>query len=126
MYSKEIKDDKLFSKAKKLADDFAVLEGRRPRIMIAKLGQDGHDRGARIIATGFADVGFDGLRPRFLWHHYQAAGPQPTPLALCADHDRLRAGLHLDPTTAIHTLNRCADAAGDEDGHRVGTADRRP
>jgi methylmalonyl-CoA mutase len=59
VYSKEIKDDKLFSKAKKLADDFAVLEGRRPRIMIAKLGQDGHDRGAKVVATGYADLGFD-------------------------------------------------------------------
>mgnify|MGYP000843854769 FL=1 len=59
VYSKEIKDDKLFSKAKKLADDFAVLEGRRPRIMIAKLGQDGHDRGAKVVATGYADLRFD-------------------------------------------------------------------
>jgi methylmalonyl-CoA mutase len=59
VYSKEIKDDNLFSKAKKLADDFAVLEGRRPRIMIAKLGQDGHDRGAKVVATGYADLGFD-------------------------------------------------------------------
>jgi len=59
VYSKEIKDNKLFSKAKKLADDFAVLEGRRPRIMIAKLGQDGHDRGAKVVATGYADLGFD-------------------------------------------------------------------
>ncbi len=59
VYSKEIKDDKLFSKAKKLADNFAVLEGRRPRIMIAKLGQDGHDRGAKVVATGYADLGFD-------------------------------------------------------------------
>ena len=59
VYSKEIKDDNLFTKAKKLADKFAALEGRRPRIMIAKLGQDGHDRGAKVVATGYADLGFD-------------------------------------------------------------------
>ena len=59
VYSKEIKDDKLFKKARKLADKFADLEGRRPRIMIAKLGQDGHDRGAKVVATGYADLGFD-------------------------------------------------------------------
>ncbi len=59
VYSKEIKDDKLFSKASELADKFAELEGRRPRIMIAKLGQDGHDRGAKVVATGYADLGFD-------------------------------------------------------------------
>jgi methylmalonyl-CoA mutase len=59
VYSKEIKDDKSFEKAKQLADEFATLEGRRPRIMIAKMGQDGHDRGAKVVATGYADVGFD-------------------------------------------------------------------
>jgi methylmalonyl-CoA mutase len=59
VYSKEIKDDKLFKKAAELADKFAELEGRRPRIMIAKLGQDGHDRGAKVVATGYADLGFD-------------------------------------------------------------------
>jgi methylmalonyl-CoA mutase len=59
VYSKEIKDDKLFKKASELADIFAELEGRRPRIMIAKLGQDGHDRGAKVVATGYADLGFD-------------------------------------------------------------------
>ncbi|TWI03297.1 heterodimeric methylmalonyl-CoA mutase large subunit precursor [Flavobacterium tiangeerense] len=59
VYSKEIKDDKSFEKAKQLADEFAVKEGRRPRIMIAKMGQDGHDRGAKVVATGYADVGFD-------------------------------------------------------------------
>ena len=48
-----------FKKAQNLADEFAKLEGRRPRIMIAKLGQDGHDRGAKVIATSFADLGFD-------------------------------------------------------------------
>jgi methylmalonyl-CoA mutase len=59
VYSKEIKDDKLFKKARDLANKFADLEGRRPRIMIAKLGQDGHDRGAKVVATGYADLGFD-------------------------------------------------------------------
>ena len=59
VYSKEIKDDKLFKEAAELADKFSELEGRRPRIMIAKLGQDGHDRGAKVVATGYADLGFD-------------------------------------------------------------------
>jgi methylmalonyl-CoA mutase len=59
VYSKEIKDDASFEKAKQLADAFADQEGRRPRIMIAKMGQDGHDRGAKVVATGYADVGFD-------------------------------------------------------------------
>lgn len=59
VYSKEIKDDKSFEKAKQLANEFAKKEGRRPRIMIAKMGQDGHDRGAKVVATGYADVGFD-------------------------------------------------------------------
>jgi methylmalonyl-CoA mutase len=59
VYSKEIKQDELFKKATELADTFAKLEGRRPRIMIAKLGQDGHDRGAKVVATGYADLGFD-------------------------------------------------------------------
>ena len=59
VYSSEIKMDKSFKKALTLADEFAELDGRRPRIMVAKLGQDGHDRGAKIIATGFADLGFD-------------------------------------------------------------------
>jgi len=59
VYSKEIKDDKEFKKAKDLADKFAELEGRRPRIMISKLGQDGHDRGAKVVSTGYADLGFD-------------------------------------------------------------------
>lgn len=59
VYSKEIKDDKSFEKAKQLADAFAKQDGRRPRIMIAKMGQDGHDRGAKVVATGYADVGFD-------------------------------------------------------------------
>ena len=59
VYRKEIKTDSTFAKAQELADLFAKLEGRRPRIMIAKMGQDGHDRGARVVATGYADVGFD-------------------------------------------------------------------
>lgn len=59
VYSGEAKDDSSFKEAKKLADEFATLEGRRPRIMVAKMGQDGHDRGAKVIATGFADLGFD-------------------------------------------------------------------
>ena len=59
VYSKEIKNDQSFERAKQLADAFAVKEGRRPRIMIAKMGQDGHDRGAKVVATGYADVGFD-------------------------------------------------------------------
>ena len=59
VYSKEIKDDKSFEQAKQLANIFAKQEGRRPRIMIAKMGQDGHDRGAKVVATGYADVGFD-------------------------------------------------------------------
>jgi methylmalonyl-CoA mutase len=59
VYSKEIKKDMQFAKARELADQFAAQEGRRPRIMIAKMGQDGHDRGAKVVATGYADVGFD-------------------------------------------------------------------
>jgi len=59
VYSKEISMNSKFKKARVLSDKFAALEGRRPRIMIAKLGQDGHDRGAKIIATSFADLGFD-------------------------------------------------------------------
>ena len=59
VYSKAIKNDASFEKAKQLANKFAEKEGRRPRIMIAKMGQDGHDRGAKVVATGYADVGFD-------------------------------------------------------------------
>ncbi|SHM62791.1 heterodimeric methylmalonyl-CoA mutase large subunit precursor [Flavobacterium chilense] len=59
VYSAAIKNDEYFEKAKQLADVFAKQEGRRPRIMIAKMGQDGHDRGAKVVATGYADVGFD-------------------------------------------------------------------
>jgi methylmalonyl-CoA mutase len=59
VYSGEVKMDKNFKEAKRLSDEFAALEGRRPRIMVAKMGQDGHDRGAKVIATSFADLGFD-------------------------------------------------------------------
>lgn len=59
VYSREIKEDESFKKAQELADRFAEQEGRRPRIMIAKMGQDGHDRGAKVVATGYADLGFD-------------------------------------------------------------------
>ncbi len=59
VYSKEIKNDKYFKLATELADRFANLDGRRPRILIAKMGQDGHDRGAKVVATSFADLGFD-------------------------------------------------------------------
>ena len=59
VYASEAKNDTSFKEAHKLADEFAKLEGRRPRIMIAKMGQDGHDRGAKVVATGYADIGFD-------------------------------------------------------------------
>ena len=59
VYSSEVKADKKFEEAKQMAEDFAKREGRQPRIMIAKLGQDGHDRGAKVVATGYADIGFD-------------------------------------------------------------------
>lgn len=59
VYSNEMKKDDKFEQAKKLADEFEELEGRRPRIMVAKMGQDGHDRGAKVVATSFADLGFD-------------------------------------------------------------------
>ena len=59
VYSSEMKNNETFKKARKLADEFAEADGRRPRILVAKMGQDGHDRGAKVIATGFADLGFD-------------------------------------------------------------------
>lgn len=60
VYSSEYsKDDQLFNEVRKLTDEFAQREGRRPRIMIAKMGQDGHDRGAKVVATAYADMGFD-------------------------------------------------------------------
>ena len=59
VYSKEIKNDQYFKLAVELANQFAEMDGRRPRIMVAKMGQDGHDRGAKVVATSFADLGFD-------------------------------------------------------------------
>ena len=59
VYLKEVQNDNVVISARKRADDFAIIEGRRPRILVAKMGQDGHDRGAKIIATAFADLGFD-------------------------------------------------------------------
>ena len=59
VYSSESQDNPDFRKAREMAEEFAGLEGRRPRILMAKLGQDGHDRGAKVIATAFADMGFD-------------------------------------------------------------------
>ena len=59
VYSAESQGDEQYQKACKMADEFAALDGRRPRIMIAKMGQDGHDRGAKVVATGYADIGFD-------------------------------------------------------------------
>jgi len=59
VYSGEMKNNAHFDEARKLSDEFAALDGRRPRILVAKMGQDGHDRGAKVIATSFADLGFD-------------------------------------------------------------------
>ena len=59
VYSSVAGEDADFEKAKAMTDEFAELTGRRPRIMIAKMGQDGHDRGAKVVATGYADMGFD-------------------------------------------------------------------
>jgi len=59
VYSSETKNDSDFQRACELAEKFAKKEGRQPRIMIAKMGQDGHDRGAKVVATGYADCGFD-------------------------------------------------------------------
>lgn len=59
VYAAEVKNQESFKNALSLSDKFAEEEGRRPRIMVAKMGQDGHDRGAKVIATGFADLGFD-------------------------------------------------------------------
>jgi len=59
VYGKEVNKDSTFIKAQQLADKFAEIEGRRPRVMIAKMGQDGHDRGAKVVASSFADLGFD-------------------------------------------------------------------
>ncbi len=59
VYSGAMKNNQNFEEARKLSDEFAKLDGRRPRILVAKMGQDGHDRGAKVIATSFADLGFD-------------------------------------------------------------------
>ena len=59
IYKMEIKNNQQFQEALKLSDEFTIKKGRRPRIMVAKMGQDGHDRGAKIVATSFADLGFD-------------------------------------------------------------------
>ena len=59
VYSSESKGDETFNKATALVEEFAKKEGRQPRIMIAKMGQDGHDRGAKVVSTGYADIGFD-------------------------------------------------------------------
>tara|TARA_B100001173_G_scaffold311424_1_gene328652 strand:+ start:11 stop:2146 length:2136 start_codon:yes stop_codon:yes gene_type:complete len=59
VYKSKMKKNKLFDKAIKLSDNFSEIQGRRPRILIAKVGQDGHDRGAKVIASSFADMGFD-------------------------------------------------------------------
>ncbi|MBQ6046247.1 MAG: methylmalonyl-CoA mutase [Bacteroidales bacterium] len=59
VYSSQTKNNDRFALAQKMTDEFAKKEGRRPRIMVAKMGQDGHDRGAKVVATGYADMGFD-------------------------------------------------------------------
>ena len=59
MYSSQTKESAAFKRAQELTDKFAKMEGRRPRVMVAKMGQDGHDRGAKVVATGYADMGFD-------------------------------------------------------------------
>ena len=59
VYSKESSDTAAIERVRKMTDEFEKREGRRPRIMVAKMGQDGHDRGAKVVATGYADIGFD-------------------------------------------------------------------
>lgn len=59
VYSQATKDSVKFKKAQEMIKEFEKLEGRRPRVMVAKMGQDGHDRGAKVVATGYADIGFD-------------------------------------------------------------------
>ncbi len=59
VYSSQTKESDAFKRAQELTDKFAKMEGRRPRVMVAKMGQDGHDRGAKVVATGYADMGFD-------------------------------------------------------------------
>jgi methylmalonyl-CoA mutase len=70
IYENQIHMNESFQKAKQLSDGFAKKDGRRPRILIAKLGQDGHDRGAKVIASAFADIGFDvDIAPLFQTPH---------------------------------------------------------
>ena len=59
VYSSEYKNDSDFEEARQMTKKFAEIEGRQPRIMVAKMGQDGHDRGAKVVSTGYADIGFD-------------------------------------------------------------------
>ena len=59
VYSSEFADDEVIKEVRQMTDDFEKREGRRPRIMVAKMGQDGHDRGAKVVATAYADMGFD-------------------------------------------------------------------
>ena len=59
VYKMEMDNNQYFKKAQELTDKFSLKEGRRPRIMVAKMGQDGHDRGGKVVATSFADLGFD-------------------------------------------------------------------
>ncbi len=67
VYQREVEGNELYIKARRMADEFEEMDGRRPRILVAKMGQDGHDRGSKIIATSFADLGFDvDIGPLFL------------------------------------------------------------
>ena len=59
VYSSEFSDEEIIEEVRKMTDEFEQREGRRPRIMVAKMGQDGHDRGAKVVATAYADMGFD-------------------------------------------------------------------
>ena len=73
----ETKNDARFEEACRMADEFAKMEGRRPRIMVAKMGQDGHDRGAKVVATGYADIGFDvDMGPLFQTPGHKTLVPQ--------------------------------------------------
>lgn len=79
MYAAGTKNDSDFVKAQELTAAFAKKEGRQPRIMIAKMGQDGHDRGAKVVATGYADCGFDvDMGPLFGLRQRQPSKPLKT------------------------------------------------
>lgn len=79
-------------------EDLVALEGRRPRILVAKMGQDGHDRGAKVIATGFADLGFDvDIGPLFQVHTHSRADPQKK---------KERSSLLVDPTSSVIAIVR--------------------